>query len=112
MTERFNEKDKIAMIMSVAAIEETCSLKCTPVRNSYQCPNERGCRLLFNRDLGPQVAKELRKSVWSVTDPGLSNRKDSLQRRLKSMVEVGSDEVRQILYNINGQRVCKCFFKV
>ena len=111
--ERFNESDKIAMVMSEQAIEEACNFSCIPVRNSYMCPHNRSCRLQFNREIGPIAVRSLRQCVWSVDNPGVSNRKECLQRQLESMIELSTtSKQRQIIFMLNGVRVCKSFFKV
>lgn len=112
MTTRLNERDKLLLIMSDEAIEEGCKHVCIPVRNADQCHNNKACRLLFDRDVGPVVVKELRRSVWSASNPSVSNRRAALEQRLEVMVKTDADGSRRIKYELNGKDICKSFFKV
>ena len=112
MTERMNEMDKIELVMSEESIEEACKALCIAVRQSYQCPSDRKCRLLFDREVSPKVVKELRECVWSTSDPGVGKRKEALEKRMNAMVEINAAGKRVVKFKINDKAVCKSFFKV
>ena len=111
-----NEESKIGIVLSDASIAFALNVDCDTVRNSYQCPNGKRCKLLLDRDVGPAVVKKLRKDLW---DPGQGGeergnqkRRDRLEKRLQEMTVLNEDGTRDISFRLNGQTVCKHFYKV
>ena len=102
--------------MSEDSVNYALGVDCEAVRMSYNCPNRRKCKNVFDRDVGPTILNRLRKSIW---DPGVGKdergnekRRERLLQVLRSMIVLGDSGKEDIVFKLNGIPVCKHFFKV
>lgn len=112
---KLRECDKVGLVLSSGHIGEACNYLCQVVKNCGKCCNDKFCRDTFTRSESERAIRELREHIWTVgsqrTAGSVTSRKEKLIRVLKAQIVVDTHETKQILYRINGNRVCKSYYK-
>lgn len=107
-----NEGDKRAIALHKNMIQRAYAFPCGIVRRSYACPNLKFCRDKFNCTQGVAAIENLRKQIW-IDGQTVTQRKENLVRLLNTfMVERESESHQDLIYFLNGVKICKSYFKV
>ena len=116
--EHANEADKIRFVLEEDEINLAHQHICGKCRKTYPCPNPRGCRVLFDVDKGPTAIRHLREYIWKPRADESSSgcvtlRRRRLEEKLSAMLVRGeANEPTTIKYVLNGENVCKDYYKV
>ena len=116
--EHANEADKIDFVLQDDEISLAHQHICGKCRKTYPCPNPRGCRVLFDVDMGPTAIRHLREHIWKPrADENASGcvslRRRRLEEKLQAMlVRDESNQPATFKYVLNGKNVCKDYYKV
>lgn len=110
--ERLNEGLKREIALSQTSMRNILHHRCTPVRLSYQCPNNKLCRDLFPVSLLMKIVHDKRSAIWGTTGDSVSDRKGRLLQELKRLLVRDPEGGDKVVYRLNDKKVCKCFHKV
>ena len=128
-----SEDERRNFIMSDFSINEALDKDCSPMKETYACPNDCYCKDLFARSTAKSILRysimrccyllnfmmflinhrNFREKIWydqaNDRESSLTVRKNNFLSLLKQFPKSADGH---ILYEINGKSVCKSFFKV
>lgn len=104
-------------MLSAKSIEYALGLNCESTRSSGVCPNGMLCKNVLNRSTGPTVVLALRQSLWqpqgaAAADITPRKRRERLEATLVAMRKLRDDASFEMRFVLNGEAVCKYFYKV
>jgi hypothetical protein len=110
-----NEKDKVRIVLSDAAIEHALNLSCEATRGiSSFCPNGMLCKDRLPRSTGAKIVLGVRKALWAPREDeesiGPTKRRERLEQAITGMLKRWVDGKQVVIFSVNSTPVCKFFY--